>query len=197
MRSRFILGIVLSFAWATAWTQSATQSPERNTPPPRSDSQPQLNDEGSESAELSDAIPSNAQSTQSPNDSSSRSTLMDLSPPTGDLQDHPNSDAALDQQGVNEMHPWNPHRAEKDIEVGDYYLREKNYRGAEGRYRDALIYKPNDAVATYHLAEIMERTARPEEAREFYTAYLKILPRGPKAEDARKALEKLQAAQAK
>jgi tetratricopeptide (TPR) repeat protein len=119
---------------------------------------------------------------------------MDLSPPTGDLQEHPNSDVA---QGVNEMHPWNPHRAAKDIEVGDYYWNEKNYRGAEGRYRDALIYKPNDATATFRLAEIMEKTNRPEEAREFYNAYLKILPHGAKADEARKALEKLQAAQAK
>ena len=52
-------------------------------------------------------------------------------------------------------------------------------------------------VATFRLAEIMEKTDRPDEAREFYTAYLKIMPHGPKAEDAHKALEKLQAAQTK
>ena len=91
------------------------------------------------------------------------------------------------------MHPWNPHRAAKDLEVGEYYWREKNYRGAEGRFRDALIYKPNDAVATYRLAEILEKTGRPSEACEYYQAYLKVLPHGPNSEDARKALEKLQA----
>jgi len=189
----------LCFAVSSAWAQSsAPRPPEKDTPPPRSDSQPsqpQLHDEGSESQP--DAAPSNDQTPHSPNDSSSRTTLMDLSPPTGDLQDHPNSDAALGNQGVNEMHPWNPHRAEKDIEVGDYYFKEGNYRGAEGRYRDALIYKPNDAAATYRLAEIMEKTSRPNDAREFYEAYLKILPHGPKADDARKALAKLQTAEIK
>ncbi|HEV2112528.1 MAG TPA: tetratricopeptide repeat protein [Terriglobales bacterium] len=156
-----------------------------------------MNDEGSGSDDQPGSVPLNAEIPHSSSDSSSRSTLVDLSPPTGDLQEHPNSEAALGQQDVNEMHPWNPHRAEKDIEVGDYYFKEGNYRGAEGRYRDALIYKPNDATATYRLAEIMEKISRPEEAREFYTDYLKILPHGPKSEDARKALEKLQAARSK
>lgn len=199
MRTRLILITAFCFIAFMAWAQSGTQSqPERNTPPPRSDSpsaQPQLNDEGSETEEQPDAAPSNAEVPHSPNDSSSRSTLVDLSPPTGDVQEHPNSDAALSNQNVNEMHPWNPHRAEKDIEVGDYYFKEGNYRGAEGRYRDALIYKPHDAVATYYLAEIMEKTSRPVEAREFYSEYLKILPHGPKAEEARRALAKLQTAQ--
>src|SRR5579872_4109256 len=134
MRSLFLAILLISFC-AAGWAQAAPQRPpERNTPPPRSDDaqspQPQLNDEGSqsESEDQPDAVPSNAQTPHSLNDSSSRSTLMELSPPTGDLQEHPNSDAALGQQGVNEMHPWNPHRAAKDIEVGDYYWNEKNYR---------------------------------------------------------------------
>ena len=40
---------------------------------------------------------------------------------------------------VSEFHPWNPHKAAKDIEVGDYYFKErKNYRAAADRYREAL-----------------------------------------------------------
>lgn len=95
--------------------------------------------------------------------------------------------------GTTELRPWNPHRAEKDIEVGDYYFKEKNYRGAESRYRDALLYKPNDAVATFRLAQITERTGRVIEAQQYYQNYLKILPHGPYASDCRKALERLQA----
>lgn len=94
------------------------------------------------------------------------------------------------------MHPWNPHRAAKDVEVGDYYFKRKNYRGAEGRYRDALYYKPDDAVSTYRLGQICETTGRSAEAIQFYQNYLKILPHGPYAEDAQKALRRLQAATA-
>ena len=42
---------------------------------------------------------------------------------------------------MSEFHPWNPHKAAKDIEVGDYYFKRKNYRAAEDRYREALFYK--------------------------------------------------------
>ena len=134
-------------------------------------------------------------SPKNPNESSSRSTIIDLSPPVGDAQDHPDSEipAEAGVSDANELHPWNPHRADKDIEVGDYYFREKNYRGAEGRYRDALLYKPNDALATYRLAQIFDKTDRPDEARQYYQAYLKILPHGPYASDCHKALERLQA----
>lgn len=177
---------------AAMWGQANTEQPaEQNPPPPRSDSQPQIGDEGSGGEDQRESLPSNAETPHSASDSSSRSNLMDLSPPIGDAQQHPSSDTL---QGVNKLQPWNPHRAEKDVEVGDYYFKEGNYRGAEGRYRDALIYKPDDAIATYRLAEVMQKTDRPEEAREFYLAYLKILPHGPKAEEARKALEKLRAA---
>jgi tetratricopeptide (TPR) repeat protein len=93
--------------------------------------------------------------------------------------------------GVGEFHPWNPHKAAKDIEVGDFYFKRKNYRAAEDRYREALFYKDNDAIATFRLAVCLEKLAQPEEARKEYESYLKILPHGPQAEEARKAIDRL------
>jgi tetratricopeptide (TPR) repeat protein len=92
---------------------------------------------------------------------------------------------------VSEFHPWNPHKAAKDIEVGDYYFKRKNYRGAESRYREALYYKDKDAVATFRLAVCLEKVDQPDEARKEYESYLKILPHGPQAEEARKAIDRL------
>lgn len=88
-------------------------------------------------------------------------------------------------------HPWDPHKAAKDIEVGDFYFKKKNYAAAESRYREALYYKDNDAIATYHLAICLEKLDRPDQAREQYESYLKILPYGPEAENAKKAIERL------
>jgi tetratricopeptide (TPR) repeat protein len=128
-------------------------------------------------------------------ESSSKDDDIDLSPPPGDAAAHPNSPspfgAAAPGTDVNEMHPWDPHKAMKDIEVGDFYFKRKNYRAAESRYREALLYKNNDAVATYRLAVSLEKLDRPDEAREEYESYLKILPEGHEAEHARKALERL------
>jgi outer membrane protein assembly factor BamD (BamD/ComL family) len=41
----------------------------------------------------------------------------------------------------------------KDLEVGDFYLKGKNYGAAELRFREALNYKPDHPEATFKLAE--------------------------------------------
>jgi len=94
---------------------------------------------------------------------------------------------------VGEFHPWDPHKAAKDVEVGDYYFKRKNYIGAESRYREALYYKADDAVATFRLAECLEKMDRLDEAQTEYEDYLKILPYGAEAEKAKKAIERLKA----
>jgi len=131
-------------------------------------------------------------------ESSSRDTRIDISPPKNDAKDHPNSTSAVADiepdtppDDVQEFHPWDPHKAMKDIEVGDFYFQKKNYRAALDRYREALVYKPNDALANFRMAECLEKMKQPEEARLHYEQYLKILPHGPLAPEAEKALEKL------
>jgi tetratricopeptide (TPR) repeat protein len=162
-----------------------------------------------------DSTPSNPATPQTPNlapprsdrvnagalddgQSSSKDTLIDLSPPEDDAKAHPQSSEILmdAQRGsgnpdVGEFHPWNPHKAAKDVEVGDYYFKRKNYRGAESRYREALFYKDNDAIATFRLAVCLEKMDQPDDARKEYESYLKILPHGPQAEEARKAINRL------
>jgi len=130
--------------------------------------------------------------------SSSKDTRIDLSPPANDQKNHPMSGAAVSDaedaaSDVQELHPWDPHKAAKDIEVGDFYFKKKNYRAALERYKEALVYKPNDALAEFHLAECFDKTGNSSEAITHYQEYLKILPHGPFAADAEKALEKLKA----
>jgi tetratricopeptide (TPR) repeat protein len=132
--------------------------------------------------------------------SSSKSTQIDLTPPADDTKAHPKSSEILMDEGSAEAadtHPWDPHKAAKDIEVGDFYFKKKNYSAAESRYREALYYKDNDAIAIYHLALCLEKLDRPGEAREQYESYLKILPHGPEAENAKKAIERLRTAAVK
>ena len=130
-------------------------------------------------------------------ESSSKDTQIDLTPPADDAKKHPeSSDAVTDLEAggggeVAEFHPWNPHKAAKDVEVGDFYFKRKNYRAAEDRYREALFYKDNDAIATFRLAICLEKLERPDDARAEYESYLKILPHGPQAEEAQKAIGRL------
>ena len=157
--------------------KSSARSP--NLAPPRSDSV--------DAAALDDGA----------GDSSSKDTQIDLSPPPNDAKDHPKSSDILSDESsagggdIREFHPWDPHKAAKDVEVGDYYFKRKNYIGAESRYREALFYKDNDAVATYKLAVCLEKMNRFDEAVTEYEAYLKILPYGPEAADAKKGIGRL------
>jgi Flp pilus assembly protein TadD len=134
--------------------------------------------------------------------SSSKDTQMDLSPPDDDAKAHPQSSTAMAEaeaemlggsNGITEFHTWDPHKAAKSVEVGDFYFKRKNYRAAEERYREALRYKDNDAVATFRLAVSLEKLGILDDARLEYASYLKILPHGPEAEQAQKAVDRLKA----
>jgi tetratricopeptide (TPR) repeat protein len=123
-------------------------------------------------------------------ESSNKQTQVDVSPPSDDATKHPEAD--LSDTGVNEFTPWNPMKAMKDIEVGDFYFKVKeNYPAAISRYREALEYKPHDAEATFKLAEALNKTGDSAGAIENYQAYLNILPNGPYAKKAHEALDKL------
>ncbi|MGO9863610.1 MAG: tetratricopeptide repeat protein [Terriglobales bacterium] len=133
-------------------------------------------------------------------ESSSRDTRIDTTPPKDDAKNHPNSKAAVadldvadnpDASGVQEFRPWNPMKAMKDIEVGDFYFKHKNYKAALDRYKEALYYKDNDAIASFRLAVCEEKLGDKAEARKYYEQYLKILPEGPFAKDAHASLDRL------
>jgi tetratricopeptide (TPR) repeat protein len=81
--------------------------------------------------------------------------------------------------------------AQRNHDAGEIYYRDKNYRGSESRFRAALRYEPADPVATFGLAESLEKHGKRDEARDAYQTYLIILPNGPSAAEAKKALKRL------
>jgi len=130
-------------------------------------------------------------------ESSSRDTRIDISPPKDDAKNHPYSKEAVAdieaeaQPDVQEFHPWNPMKALKDVEVGDYYFKRKNYKAALDRYKEALYWKENDAVASFRLAQCQEKMGDKDEARKYYEQYLQILPEGPFAKEAQASIARL------
>ena len=173
--SRMISMLVLATGFGGWSAAQQPSSPGKNQEPPRSE----RNKEAGES--------------------SSRDTRIDLSPPKDDAKNHPTSGAAVSDADemspdVQEFHPWDPHKALKDIEVGDFYLKRKNYRAALDRYQEALVWKPNDAIANFRMAQCLEKLNQPEEALTHYEEYLRILPHGPLSAEAQKGLEKLKGA---
>jgi len=206
---RRLFFVLLLSACAGAWAQNSSNPPASSAPPNSQAPNSSPSDKASEkpsTAPVPNQMPRsdrvNADELgDEPGQSSSKDTQIDLSPPPDDEKAHPqSSEMLMDAEAgdgtvdVSEFHPWDPHKAAKDVEVGDFYFKRKNYRAAEDRYREALLYKNNDAVATFRLAVCLEKLDQPEEARKEYESYLKILPHGPQADEAQKAMERMKAA---
>ena len=172
-----------------------------NNPPANSPSAPASHKPPDLTPPRSDRV--SASDLPSGGSSSSKESSTDLSAPSDDAKLHPHSaDAVAEAEaangnGVSEFRVWDPHKAAKDVEVGDFYFKKKNYRAAEDRYREALHYKDNDAVATIRLAACLEKLKLPNDAVAEYESYLRILPHGPQAEDAEKAIARLKEGVAK
>src|SRR5437879_2260898 len=143
---RIFLGLTVL---GTASLISAQTAPPRRPPEPTT-TQPELKSRPpSTSTSPGSESDQDSSKSQAPNDdgvSSSKDTKIDLSPPPNDAAKHPDSSSAggddeEDVSGVMEVKKWDPHRAEKDVEVGDFYFKRKNYSAALSRYREALEYK--------------------------------------------------------
>lgn len=173
--SLLVLGILSASLCCVGTAQD--QSKQKKPQPQVSDPLPRSDDDQQAAPPLGE------------NESSSKQTQIDISPPKDDAAKHPDSEVS----DVSEMHAWNPHKAQKDIEVGEFYFKRKNYHAAEDRYREALLYKPGDAIATYRLAEALDAQGHTAEAVENYEQYLKIPSNGKFAVEAKKALARLEA----
>ena len=95
------------------------------------------------------------------------------------------------QEPQPEPPPFDPLRAEKNVEVGRFYLKKGNYHAAIARFQEALLYKPNYALPHNLLGEAYEKIRQPEEALRHYERYLEILPAAEDAAKIRKRIARL------
>lgn len=192
MKSRYMLlvgaALLMAAGAAQAQVSVAKEKPGmKSDPVPRS--QPEPDRESSPAEKPEPRLESRPRNDE---ESSSRDNIIDLKPPRNDAKRPVRTDDE-EETGVGEMKPWNPHKAMKSVEVGEYYFKQKNYKAAISRYREALEYKPRDAHATYRLGEVLERTGAYDEALQRYEEYLKILKDGPFSEECRKGIERIKA----
>lgn len=175
--SAFLLMVLLSLVLPAPRAVAQDNQPHiqpRNQPPPSSEPSPP----GKQQPQTVTGQQGESSSKDSQIDFNAAPRAMDL-PPSNSVADD------------GTFRPYDPHRAAKDIEVGNYYLKLKNYRAALERFNDAVLYKPKDAEATYGLALTQEKLDLLGPAYQNYREYLKILPNGPRASDAREAIKKI------
>jgi tetratricopeptide (TPR) repeat protein len=82
-------------------------------------------------------------------------------------------------------------RAQDDVRVGHFYLGNGEFKGAYGRYSEAVRLDPTNMDAIYGLAASAAGLHHTDEALTNYKLYLQIAPDGNDAKSARKALRAL------
>ncbi|PYU57208.1 MAG: hypothetical protein DMG55_20915 [Acidobacteria bacterium] len=86
---------------------------------------------------------------------------------------------------------WDPLRAEKDLEVGQYYMKKGDWDAAIDRFQDATVAKPGYAIPFRYLAEAQEKKGLRKQAIKSYQRYLDLYPHAEDSDKVRKKIEKL------
>jgi len=96
-----------------------------------------------------------------------------------------------DQSFKPREYDFNPLKATKSVEAGDFYFKKGSLAAAKGRYKDATLYDPGSALAFEKLGEVSEKLRDFATARDSYAKYLELAPTAKDADAVRKRMEKL------
>jgi len=86
---------------------------------------------------------------------------------------------------------WDPLRADKDMQVGQYYMKKGDVDAAIDRFEDAIVAKPGYAIPYLYLGEAQEKKGQKRLAAKSYTRYLDLYPHAEDAAKIRKKIEQL------
>ncbi len=94
-------------------------------------------------------------------------------------------------QNASDQPTWDPLRAEKDLEVGQYYMRKGDADAAIDRFQDATTAKPGYAIPFRYLGEAQEKKGLKKDAIKSYSRYLDLYPHAEDGDKIRKKIDKL------
>jgi tetratricopeptide (TPR) repeat protein len=136
---------------------------------------------------LSAALETHAQDPQP------ESSSKPASPPNDDMKPKvpgkQKKDSAM--QNAPDQPAWDPLRAEKDLEVGQYYMKKGDWDAAIDRFQDATAAKPGYAIPFRFLAEAQEKKGLKKKAIKSYQRYLDLFPHAEDGDKVRKKIDKL------
>ena len=94
-------------------------------------------------------------------------------------------------QSAPDQPMWDPLRAEKDLEVGQFYMRKGDVDAAIDRFQDATLAKPGYAIPFRYLGEAQEKKGLKKQAAKSYQRYLDLYPHAEDGDKVRKKIERL------
>ena len=87
---------------------------------------------------------------------------------------------------------YDPLRANKSLEIGEFYLKRGNYDAAIERFQDATHFQPKLARSYSLLGEAYERKGEVDNALAAYKKYLEVYRTAPDRDKILKRIEKLE-----
>ncbi|MGH9742934.1 MAG: tetratricopeptide repeat protein [Candidatus Acidiferrum sp.] len=110
-------------------------------------------------------------------------------PPAPPAKPKPNIDNAT--QNAPDQPTWDPLRAEKDMQVGTYYMHKGDLDAAIDRFQDATLAKPGYAIPFLRLGEAQEKKGLKRQAIKSYRRYLDLYPNAGDKDKIQKKIDKL------
>jgi tetratricopeptide (TPR) repeat protein len=94
-------------------------------------------------------------------------------------------------QNASDQPTWDPLRAEKDLEVGQFYMKRGDVDAAIDRFQDAIVAKPGYAIPFRYLGEAQEKKGLKKQAIKSFQRYLDLYPHAEDGDKVRKKMDKL------
>lgn len=85
---------------------------------------------------------------------------------------------------------FNPLQAERELRVGNFYMKKGSFRAAAERFREAAKWNHGLAEAWLRLGEAEEKQKDKKAAREAYAKYVELAPDAKNAAQIRKKIAK-------
>ncbi len=101
----------------------------------------------------------------------------------------PAADSAT--QNAPDQPMWDPLRADKDMQVGIYYMHKGDLDAAIDRFQDAALAKPGYALPFLRLGEAQEKKGLKRQAIKSYQRYLDLYPQAGDKNKIQKQIDKL------
>ena len=95
--------------------------------------------------------------------------------PQAPAQEPPEEDVTVDPKTEYVL---NPLQAEKEIRIGNYYLKKGSNKAAAKRYEEAIKWDPNSAEGWYKLGEAQGKIGNAKAQRDAWAKYLELQPDG-------------------
>jgi tetratricopeptide (TPR) repeat protein len=115
----------------------------------------------------------------------------DAKPPSAQSQPKEAEPPEEDDSAKPKEYAFNPLQAQKEVDVGNQYLKKGALNAARARYIEATKWNPTLAEAYLKLGEAEEKMKDSKAAKDAYSKYLQLAPDAKNASEVRKKMAKM------